>query len=106
MANPTSRGQQRDKPFRNALRMEIAEAGADFKRLRTIAAKLLTTAEAGDIAAIREVADRLDGKPAQEATVHINRTRAEDIDDNELADIATGSSEGTAEASHDPSQLN
>lgn len=63
MANP--RGQQRDKPFRDALRMEIAAAGPDFKALRLIARRLLDKAIAGEDAAIKEIADRMDGKPAQ-----------------------------------------
>lgn len=63
MANP--RGQQRDKPFRDALRMELAAAGEDHKKLRTIARKLIDEAEGGDMQAIREIADRMDGKPAQ-----------------------------------------
>ena len=63
MANP--RGQQRDKPFRDALRMEIADAGEDHKALRRVARALLKAAEAGKIDAIREVGDRMDGKVAQ-----------------------------------------
>jgi hypothetical protein len=65
MANP--RGQQRDKPFRDALRMELAALGQDDpKALRQLARKLLETASKDDgLAAIKEVADRLDGKPAQ-----------------------------------------
>jgi hypothetical protein len=70
MANPTSRGQQRDKPFRDAIRMEaaLAEEGeptpAKPGSLRFIARQLLN--RAGDeTAAAREVGDRLDGKPAQ-----------------------------------------
>ena len=73
MANP--RGQQRDKPFRDALRMEIASAGEDLKKLRKIALALLDKAESGDVQAIKEVADRLDGKPAQEQTVTIDDKR-------------------------------
>ena len=61
----THRGQQRDKPFRDALRMEIAAAGEDLRALRKVAAALIGKAESGDVNAIREVADRLDGKPAQ-----------------------------------------
>lgn len=68
MANPSSRGQQRDKPFRDALRMEIADADGDFKRLRKIAAALADKAETGDVQAIKEIADRLDGKVAQAIT--------------------------------------
>jgi hypothetical protein len=65
MANP--RGQQRDKPFRDALRMELAALGDDNPRaLRGLARKLLDIAAGADgLPAIREIADRLDGKPAQ-----------------------------------------
>lgn len=68
MANP--RGQQRDKPFRDAIRMEaaLAESGEDTPAkpgsLRYIARQLLIRA-AEDTAAAREIGDRLDGKPAQ-----------------------------------------
>jgi hypothetical protein len=70
MANPKSRGQQRDKPFRDALRVEanLADNGEETPApkgsLRWIARQLLN--RAGDeTAAAREVGDRLDGKPAQ-----------------------------------------
>lgn len=65
MANQTSRGQQRDKPFRDALRMELAAAGDNHKALRKIARNLIDLAASGDLPAIREIADRMDGKPAQ-----------------------------------------
>jgi hypothetical protein len=70
MANHTSRGQQRDKPFRDALRMEekLAENGEDTPAkpgsLRYIARQLLIRAGT-DTQAAKEVGDRLDGKPAQ-----------------------------------------
>lgn len=68
MANP--RGQQRDKPFRDALRMEaaLAERGEDTPApkgsLRWIARQLLNRA-GEETAAAKEIGDRLDGKPAQ-----------------------------------------
>jgi hypothetical protein len=68
MANP--RGQQRDKPFRDALRLEakLAEDGEETPApkgsLRWIARQLLERAGA-ETAAAKEVGDRLDGKPAQ-----------------------------------------
>lgn len=67
MANPNSRGQQRDKPFRDALRAEIAAAQDenDFRSLRKIARQLLTNAADGKVDAIKEVADRMDGKVTQ-----------------------------------------
>jgi len=55
----------KDKPFAEALRMEIAAAGEDHKALRRIAAKLIEMAEGGDMQAINAIADRLDGKPVQ-----------------------------------------
>ena len=59
------RGQQRDKPYREALRMELAAAGEGLKKLREIARAHIEKAAAGDMQAIKELADRLDGRPAQ-----------------------------------------
>jgi hypothetical protein len=61
------RGQQRDKIFRESLRLELAELGdgTGIRKLRAIARTLIEKAEAGDLPAIRELADRLDGRPAQ-----------------------------------------
>jgi hypothetical protein len=58
-------GGSHSKPFRDALRLQIAEAGDNQKRLRRIAEKLLKAAEKGESWAIGMVADRLDGKSAQ-----------------------------------------
>lgn len=68
----------KDKPFAEALRMEIAAAGEDHKALRAIARNLIDLAQKPDIAAlpaINAIADRLDGKPAQESTVTIDDKR-------------------------------
>lgn len=68
MANPTSRGQQRDKPVRDALRMEsrALENGERAEHpegsLRWNAQRLLML---GDASSFREIADRLDGKVPQ-----------------------------------------
>jgi hypothetical protein len=68
MANPN--GQLRDKPFRDALRMEakLAEQGDDTPApkgsLRWIARQMLLRA-GEETAAAKEVADRLDGKVPQ-----------------------------------------
>jgi hypothetical protein len=66
MARPAG-SPNKDKPFRDALRLELAALGDDDpKALRGLARKLLTIASKDDgLPAIREIADRLDGKPAQ-----------------------------------------
>lgn len=67
MARPAG-SPNKDKPFRDALRLEIAAlSDEDPKALRGLARRLLDMASTGDqsLAAIKEVADRLDGKPAQ-----------------------------------------
>ena len=56
----------REKPFNDALRIALR---GDPLRLRRIAEKLAEKAEEGDLAAIRELADRLDGK-ARASSVH------------------------------------
>lgn len=74
MARPLG-AQNKDKPFRDALRTAISEADGDFKKLRRVADALIEKAMSGDVAAIREIGDRLDGKPAQEQTVTIEDKR-------------------------------
>jgi hypothetical protein len=57
----------REKPFNDALRIALKR---DPLRLHRIAEKLAEKAEEGDLAAIREIADRLDGKPVQMVDRH------------------------------------
>jgi hypothetical protein len=66
MARPAG-SQNKDKPFRDALRLEIAAAQDenDFRSLRKIARQLLQNASEGKVDAIKEVADRMDGKVTQ-----------------------------------------
>jgi hypothetical protein len=52
----------REKVFNQALLIELR---SNPLALRRIAAKLIERAEEGELAAIREIADRLDGKPVQ-----------------------------------------
>jgi hypothetical protein len=53
------------KPFRAALTRALDAAGDNPKKLDRIALALIAQAETGDVTAIREIADRLDGKVAQ-----------------------------------------
>lgn len=96
MANP--RGQQRDKPFRDALRMEIAAAGEDLKALRKVAQALIAKAGEGDVAAIRELGDRLDGKPMQ--SVEVGKPGDfEQMSDDELEAFIAGRENRTGRSS-------
>jgi len=45
--------------------MELAAAGKDHKALRKVAKALITKASDGDVSAIKEIGDRLDGRPTQ-----------------------------------------
>lgn len=60
-----SRNRHSTKRFSQALRMELAGDDDEFKVLRKIAKGLIGRAVKGDIAAIREVANRLEGRPPQ-----------------------------------------
>ena len=53
----------REKPVSDLLRVAVLSGGG--RRLRVIIEKLLDKAEQGDLQAIKEVFDRLDGKPVQ-----------------------------------------
>jgi hypothetical protein len=53
----------RQKPFADALRLASLSGGG--RRLRIIAERLAEKAEQGDLQAIQQIADRLDGKCAQ-----------------------------------------
>lgn len=65
MAGNANSGRRAERPFRDALRMQLKEAGENHKALRLIAAKLIEMAAAGDMQAIKELADRTDGKVPQ-----------------------------------------
>jgi hypothetical protein len=77
----------RQKPFADALRMEIC-AGNDPRHLRAIARKLLEGALDGDLQAIREIADRLDGKCVQ--AIERGPVTADALSDAELYAIIRG----------------
>lgn len=66
MAGNQNSGRRQEKPFADALRMELAAAGEDHKALRAIAFALIGKAQAGDLQAMKELADRTDGKPSQQ----------------------------------------
>lgn len=65
MAGNENSGRKQEKPFRDALRIELAAAENNQRGLRVIARKLIEAAEEGKMDAIRELADRVDGKVPQ-----------------------------------------
>ena len=100
-----------EKPFGNALRMELAAAGDSHRELRLIARNLITLARAGEpgaLQAIREIADRLDGKPKQESEVTLRQAIARELSDYDLAAIALGGDGEDIEQDprSDPAKLN
>lgn len=66
-----------EKPYRDALRMELAaaaEANDPMSEYRKIARAHIRLAKGGDMAAIKEFADRMDGKPQQETASEVHHT--------------------------------
>lgn len=65
----------KEKSFYNALSVALNQvngldsSGQRVTKLRAIAEKLVIAAEAGESWAIKEVADRIDGKPMQQVEV-------------------------------------
>lgn len=75
MAGNANSGRRQEKPFRDALRIEAiaAENGQKCEALpgslRWNARRLL---EQGEVPSIKELADRLDGKPSQQIDIDAN----------------------------------
>lgn len=64
--NPTG-VQGKTKPWRDAIMRAVSrrETGKDPQALEKLADKLIDAALSGDMQAIKEIGDRIDGKPAQ-----------------------------------------
>ncbi|QOZ71731.1 hypothetical protein [Bradyrhizobium arachidis] len=75
----------REKPFQDALRIALRNRPL---ALRRVADQLLDKAEQGNLAYIRELVDRLDGKPVQ--VVDRRDVPIEELSDAELYRIAAG----------------
>jgi len=98
------KGRLSEKVFADAIRMAVSEEDkiTGKRKLRAIADKLVEEALKGESWAIQQVADRLDGKPAQESTVTIDDKR--DATDWTRGDLvaflhdARASSNGAAKA--------
>ena len=76
----------RQKPFTDMLRLALLGGGG--RRQRIIADRLAEKAEQGDLQAIREIADRLDGRAVQA----VERGPVEAMTDQQLMAIIRGGS--------------
>lgn len=73
MAGVKGRSGRKDTLWADAIRIEAKERAnqGDVTRLRKLAATLFTLAEEGDVQAIKEIGDRLDGKPHQTSESYV-----------------------------------
>ena len=91
-------GRDKEKIFADALCLVVSRDDDDGKKkLYRITEKLVECALAGEGWAIQQVADRLDGKAAQESTVTIDDKRdAADWNRTELVSLLTDARESSA----------
>jgi hypothetical protein len=85
VSNPLGRNTER--PFHDALRVELAAAGDNHRALRRIARNLIKQAQRDTLQAlpaITAIADRLDGRPSQESVVTVVKREASDWTRDEL----------------------
>ena len=95
-----------DKPWTRALQRHVQQ-NPDL--LRRIAIATFAKAEEGDLSALKEIADRLDGKPAQSVDISgsLNTGKtAKELTNDELAAIATGSGDGVVDATESVRTVN
>ena len=91
------------KPWAEALRQVVFRDDKNGRRaLLRIAEVCEAAALAGDMTAIKEIGDRLDGKPAQESSVTVTRVNANELSDDELAYIIRGGGGDDSEPAKDP----
>jgi hypothetical protein len=102
MAGAPQGNQNAAKGKRWTLALEQAMAKMDESRvdgwttMQLLAQQLVNEAMSGDIAALKEIGDRFEGKPKQQLEhtgVNDGPIRVTNLTDEELANIAAGSSE-------------
>src|SRR3990167_7116792 len=77
-----------DKPWMHALRLAaMAREPGGERRLRLIAERCVKMAMAGDLGAIQEIGNRLDGKPAQASSLAVTHTHNLALSDGQLAEL-------------------
>lgn len=97
----------KDKPWTEALRLVAFRDDEEGKRrLLKIAEACVKAAEDGDMQAIKEIGDRLDGKAPQAIEGAIEFIPPDRMSDDELAAIAAGGRAGAVAAPLDTKKLN
>jgi hypothetical protein len=108
-------GRSHEKEFASALRVALNQVDTKKgrKKLLLVVEKLVDCAVDGESWAVCQVADRLDGKPAQESTLNVNTKSITELTDAEIAARlaalrarGAGVTDGDGEPSLDTSQLN
>lgn len=84
--------------------LDLPSKSAQIRRLDAIAAKLCDLAEDGDISAIREIIDRVDGRAHQSIAVDISKRTVADMDDPALAGVIAESSGSGVTSAQDGSE--
>lgn len=108
MAAPKgNRNAAKGKDWESALRRALAQHESR-QALTNIALKVVNKALEGDMAAIKEIGDRLDGKAAQSIDLSgsIETREAGEMSDAELERIAQSGGTGTTGTSKGTRQLN
>jgi hypothetical protein len=85
-----------DKPWTRALQRHVQQ---NPDKLHKLAIKTFDMAMAGDLAALKELANRLDGMPVQgiEHSGSLDGKTARELSNDQLAAIAAGGSAGTVD---------
>jgi hypothetical protein len=98
----------KEKSFANMLNIALTAKGVSGEtKLREVAEVLVSKALEGESWAVKEVADRVDGKPMQQVELSgAIQSRINALTDDELESIAAGRSAGATETPPSPSQLN
>lgn len=104
--NPRPTGSKPDKLMRDAImiainREAVSADGRPTKKLHLVVEKLVDLAIEGDMGAIHEICDRVDGKPPSEATLTVTKHDATDWSRDELVSLihdARARSNGAAKA--------
>jgi hypothetical protein len=103
---PGNKNAAKGTQWKDALRRQLAQYTDDRikmgEALNEIAKVCVIQALAGDKDARQEIANRLDGKPKETIDATFTQAVAQELTDEQLLDIARGSSDGDSETATGP----